>query len=83
MQVPVPFVKMIPREKEKVMLSWFVRSEFITQVINEETLIDEKMLIFKNSSMQHSALADDYNFNLVRKYFTSRGWRSIESIIKK
>ena len=62
------------------MLSWFVDDNVITKAINQEVLINDKM-VNKDKAQQHSALADDLNFNVIKKYFTTRGWKAIKCCI--
>ena len=62
------------------MLSWFVAETYVSQAMNTEILIDDKMVL-KNKEYSHPTIGDDLNFNILRKYFTVRGWKAVQRCI--
>ena len=64
------------------MLSWFVDQKLVDDALNTKILIDDKMVL-KNREYNHPAIGDDLNFNLLRKYFTVRGWKAVQSTIQR
>ena len=39
-------------------------------------------MVVTDAAQQHAALGDDFNFSVIKKYFTVKGWKSVRQAIK-
>ncbi|XP_057313534.1 uncharacterized protein LOC130654900 [Hydractinia symbiolongicarpus] len=70
---------MHPKEKEREMLSWFTSQKNADLAIQEECLISHAMV--QEKEVQHPGIGDDFNFNLIKRYFSPSGWKAASCAI--
>eukprot|EP00794_Sanderia_malayensis_P001739 gene1739-1936_t len=73
----VPFFKKSVKEKEKIMLNWFVEAKHVNNALKGKTQIGEVC----PENVPIKCLDPGVTINQIKKYFTFDGWKCVQSVV--
>ncbi|XP_065902184.1 uncharacterized protein [Dysidea avara] len=78
---PTTFLKKSQWEKSKLMLSWFVDDEKVTDALHNNILIEEEDVEVQPECVPMKYLDENVCMSRVRRYFTNDAWELAESVM--
>ena len=77
-----PFTSKSGTEQDKIMLGWFLRSDYVDEVMNGERM-DAKAVHTDPSKVSYAcAETEKVDIKRLKKYFSAKAWDKIEKIVK-